>query len=120
MNHPGSNLVQRLQDKEPLVHAGMGHDEILRITNQVSIKKQIEVDRSRSIALAAHPAELSLDFKEGTQKLAGRQIGLQPGGGVQVRSLAWRAADRLGLMEGGNLGDLDAGTFLQRLQGTAE
>src|SRR5437879_6189749 len=108
MDHPGSNLVQGLQDKEPLVHAGMRHDHVLLIADQVAIEKQIEIDRTRSIALAAHPAELSLDFKESTEKLPGRQIGLYAGGGVQVRSLAWRAADGRGLMEAGNLGDLDA------------
>src|SRR5262245_17842330 len=92
--------------------AGLVHD-------LVAVHEQVEVDRSRPPALAAHPAEALLDGEQSLQQLPRAEIRLEPDNAVEERPLL-DGPDRLGLADLRDGGDVDAVLLREQLDGAPQ
>jgi hypothetical protein len=69
------------------------------VDGSFAVEEQVEVDRARAPARALpNAAQLSFDVEEAVEQLAGRQLGLDLGDGVQERRLV-DETPRLGLAD---------------------
>ncbi len=102
MNDAGSDLRERLKDEQAFVHPWMGNDQLRFAADEIAVEEQIEIEGARSILGGPHAAELAFDFKQEMKQVGGSEIGLQLGGGVEIRALIRRSADRRRLVECGN------------------
>ena len=73
VNGQRRDFDERLQHEAPFVHARMRHYQIqvrfLNVDDFLAVQQQIQIDRPRPKAFAAHPAELRLDIQKNAQEL---------------------------------------------------
>jgi len=93
-----ADLVQRDEDEEPLVEARVRYLELGGLLDEITVEKDIDVERPWAEALAAHAAQTGLRAEARGQERLGIEIRLASHDLVQVGTLR-RAADRLRLVE---------------------
>lgn len=96
------DLGEGREDELAFVHARVGEDEVVMGEDVVGVEEEVEVEGSGPpplLGVAIAPA-LELDAVEFGEELAGREIGLDDGGGVEEVGLG-DGADGRGLVEGG-------------------
>src|SRR5207244_5045280 len=104
----------------PLVKAGVRDFEPGLGQAQVVVEQEVEVARARAERrAAARAAEGALDLEQGEQECVRRQLGLERGGGVEEARLV-EVADRIGLSERGDRGELELAVRPERVEGRAE
>jgi len=85
--HVRSDLCERPENKEALVHSRVREVQAGSMTDLGAVDEQIEVDGAGGVAVGgvADAAEGSLDLEEAGEELVGGEEGSEHGGGVEVR-----------------------------------
>jgi len=116
----GVELGERLEREAPLVQARVRHAQAGGVDRLVAVEQQVEVDRARAEARARSlAAQGLLDGEQPIQELARRERRLELGRAVQEARLV-QVADGVGLPEGGDGAELDAGLGCEEVERPAE
>ena len=112
----GVELGERLEREAALVQPRVRNPKPRLANRLVAVQEQVEVDRPRAEARAvAHPAESALDVEEPGEELRRRKLRLDLGGRIQEARLV-EESDRVGLAEGRDAPQLDAGLASEQLE----
>jgi len=65
----GCDLSERLKDKSPFVHGGMGNDQSGYFDDEVAIKNDIDVDDARAFGLRTHASHVFFESECSGEKL---------------------------------------------------
>jgi hypothetical protein len=98
----------------------MRDDESRSFQDLVRVQEQVEVESARPVRFPPDPAKAALHVEQEAEEVIGGKVGLDFGGGIEVGPLPRRAADRRGLMVGGDFSDGDSGVLAQGLNRPVE
>jgi len=96
----GADLSQRNEDEGPLLQTGMGDHQLRRLYDEVTIKKDVDIDEARGVGKAGRPAQCNLDALDYRQQLEGAYLSGSTANGVEKEGLLL-ITQGLGLIKGG-------------------
>ena len=83
----GCDLSERLKDKSPFVHGGMGNDQSGCFDDEVAIKNDIDVDDARAFGLRTHTSHILLKSERSGEKLRRWELRIKGDNAVQEPGL---------------------------------
>lgn len=83
----GCDLSERLKDKSPFVHGGMGNDQSGYFDDEVAIKNDIDVDDARAFGLRTHASHVFFESECSGEKLGRGKLRIKCDNAVQEPGL---------------------------------
>ena len=115
-----AELSERLEDEVTLVEPRMGHLKAWLADTDIAIQQEVEVEGAGAAGRAVTcPSELCLDPKQELEEPARAQRSIERCRSVQKSRLVGHRAYRVGLAQGRNGDELDAGCRCKALERSA-